>query len=157
VEQTAEPQSEEAVTATSLDESYPDAVLVFQQLIVGTILLEETEYGVTAEQAQELLTLWQMFRAIRRGDAPPSLEEIDAILAQIVEAMTPEQLGAIKAMELTQDDVRAFAQANGISGQGGNSSDSQNLSPEERKERMLTQGAKPFVDELIRRLEIWAG
>ena len=33
----------------------------------------------------------------------------------------------------------------------------QNLSPEERKTRMITGGGKNLVDELIRRLEIWAG
>ena len=167
VEPTAEPPTEADSTASTLDEDYTDASPVFMQLVVGTMLLEETPNGVTAEQAQDLLPLWQMFRAIRRGDAPPSLEEIEAITDQIMAAMTPEQLGTIKGMQITQDDVRAFTQENNIpqSGQGGSGGggmgsgggDTQDLSPEERRMRMITVGGKNLVDELIRRLEMWAG
>jgi hypothetical protein len=166
VEPTAESAVEAGGTASTLDEDYSDALPVFMQLVVGTMLLEETPSGVTAEQAQELLPLWLMFRAVRRGDAPPSLEEIDAITDQIIQAMTPEQLGTIKGMQITQDDVRAFTLNNSIpqgSGQGsgggqmGGSGDTQDLSPEERRMRMITGGGKNLVDELVRRLEIWAG
>jgi hypothetical protein len=161
----AEPVAETGDTISLLDEDYPDALPVFMQLVVGTMLLEETPNGVTAEQAQEILLLWQMFRAVRRGDAPPSLEEIEAVTDQITQAMMPEQIGTIKGMQLTQDDVRAFIQNNNIpqgSGQGSGggqmgSSDTQSLSPEERRMRMITGGGKNLVDELIRRLEIWAG
>jgi hypothetical protein len=153
-------------TALALDEDYPDASPVFMQLVVGTMVLEATPNGVTAEQAQELLPLWQMFRAVRRGDAPPSLEEIEAITGQIAAVMSPEQLGAIKNMQITQDDVRAFTQENKIpqSGQGSGGGqmgsgggDTQDLSPEERRMRMIMGGGKNLVDELIRRLEMWAG
>ena len=158
-EPTAEPSGDGSAppTATTLDEDYPDAVMVFQQLIVGTLMLEETDYAVTAEQAQELLGLWQMFRAIREGDSPASVEEINATLDMIMAAMTPEQLGAIKAMQLTQDDVRAFALENKISSNPRRMPDSQDLTEEERRVRMLTQGAGPFVDFLIEKLEVWAG
>jgi hypothetical protein len=167
VEPTAEPPVEASGTASTLDEDYPDALPVFMQLVVGTMSLEETLNVVTAEQAQELLPLWQMFRAIRRGDAPPSLEEINAITDQIIRVMTPEQLGTIKELQITQDDVRAFTLNNSIpqgSGQGSGGGqmgmgggDTQNLSPEERRMRMIMGGGKNLVDELIRRLEIWAG
>ena len=166
-EPTAEPPAEASGTTSTLGEDYPDASPVFMQLVVGTMLLEETPNGVTAEQAQELLPLWQMFRAVRRGDAPPSLEETDAVTDQIVAAMTPEQLGAIKGMQITQDGVRTFTQDNSIpqgSGQGSGGGqmgagggDTQDLSPEERRMRMITVGGKNLVDELIRRLEMWAG
>ena len=165
-EPTAEPVGGEVLTATTLDEDYPDASPVFMQLVVGTMMLEETPHSVSAEQAQALLPLWQMFRAIRRGDAPPSLEEIGAVTDQIMAAMTPEQLGTIQAMQITQDDVRAFTQENNIpqSGQGSGGGqmgpgggDTQDLSPEERRMRMITTGGKNLVDELVRRLEIWAG
>jgi hypothetical protein len=159
-EPTAEPAGGETLTATTLDEDYPDASPVFMQLVVGTMMLEETPYGVTAEQAQDLLVLWQMFRAIRRGEAPPSLEEIDAVTEQIMAAMTPEQLGAIQAMQITQDTVRSFTQDNNIpqgQGSGPGGGDTQGLSDEERRMRMITIGGKNLVDELIRRLEMWAG
>ena len=85
-------------------------------------------------------------------------------LSTIQTAMTPEQILAIRDMRLTQEDVRAFSQANGIVGQGpgpgmgqgmGNNPN-QDLSPEERPIRMITTGGKAQVDELIRRLEIWS-
>jgi hypothetical protein len=164
--QDVEPPASGGSTALTLDEDYPDASPVFMQLVLGTMLLEETPNGVTAEQAQELLPLWQMFRAIRRGDAPASLEEIEAITEQIMAVMTPEQLGAIKGMQIAQDDVRAFVQENDIpqSGQGGSGGGmgsggegAQDLSPEEQRVRMITTGGKNMVDELIRRLEMWAG
>lgn len=166
VEPTAEPPASSGGTASTLDEDYPDASPIFMQLVVGTMLLEETPNGVTAEQAQELLPLWQMFRAIRRGDAPPSLKEIEAITEQIMAAMTSEQIGTIKGMQITQDDVRAFTQENNIpQGQGGSGGggmgsgggDTQDLSPEEQRRQRITGGGKNLVDELIRRLEMWAG
>ena len=42
-------------------------------------------------------------------------------------------------------------------GQGPGGGDTQGLSDEERKMRMITIGGKNLVDELIRRLEMWAG
>jgi cytoskeletal protein RodZ len=157
-EATAAPTEASGATPT-LDENYPDAIPVFMQLAIGTMLIEETPNAVTAEQAQELLPLWQMFRAVRAGSTPPSLEEIDAALNPILAAMTPEQIAAIKEMQLTQEDSQTFSQANGIVGQGSGpgSGNMQNLSDEERRIRMITSGGKALVDELIRRLEVWAG
>jgi hypothetical protein len=89
-----------------------------------------------------------------------ALEEINAVTDQIMAAMTPEQLGTIKGMQITQDDVRVFTQNNNISGQsqmGAGSGDTQSLSPEERRTRMITGGGKNLVDELIKRLEMWGG
>jgi hypothetical protein len=40
---------------------------------------------------------------------------------------------------------------------GSGGGDTQDLSPEERRMRMITTGGKNLVDELIRRLEMWAG
>jgi hypothetical protein len=42
-------------------------------------------------------------------------------------------------------------------GQGPGGGDTQGLSDEERRMRMITTGGKNLVDELIRRLEMWAG
>ena len=64
-------------------------------------------------------------------------------------------------MQLTQADSQAFSQANGIVGQPrsgqGSAGMQQNLGDEERRLRMVTTGGKPLVDELIKRLEVWAG
>ena len=143
--------------ASVLDEDYPDSIPVFMQLVIGTMLLENTPQAVTAEQARELLPLWQMFRAVRASNTPPSLEEIEAALEPIQAAMTPEQISNIRSMLLTQEDVKGFNQSNGIVGQGSGSGTgpNQNLSVEERRIQLITSGGKAQVDELIRRLEIW--
>jgi hypothetical protein len=84
------------------------------QLSVGTLMLEETSQAVTAEQAQELLPLWQMLRALQQSDTAAQVE-IEAVLRQIQAAMTPEQLAAIKGMDLTLASMRTMTQELGLS------------------------------------------
>jgi hypothetical protein len=51
-----------------------------------------------------------------------------------------------------QDEIAPRGQ-----GQGPGDGNTQGLSDEERRMRMITIGGKNLVDELIRRLEMWAG
>jgi hypothetical protein len=83
------------------------------QLSVGTLMLEETPHAVTAEQAQELLPLWQMLRTLQQSDTAAQVE-IEAVLDQIQAVMTPEQLAAIKGMDLTLASMRTMAQELGL-------------------------------------------
>jgi hypothetical protein len=93
------------------------------QLSLGTLSLEETPQAVAAEQAQELLPLWQMLRTLQQSDTAAQVE-IEAVLNQIQKAMTPEQLTAIEEMNLTLVSMRTMAQelGLGIGGGEGNSS-----------------------------------
>jgi hypothetical protein len=92
------------------------------QLAVGTLMLEETPQAVTAEQAQQLLPLWQMLRTLQQSDTAAQAE-IEAVLNQIQKAMTPEQLAAIEGMDLTLASMRTMAQelGFGIGGDEGSS------------------------------------
>ncbi len=81
------------------------------RLPMGTLMLEETEYAVTPEQAQGLLPLWQMVRALQESGTA-SQAESDAVLKQIQEAMTPEQLAAIEGMD--PEDMRTLMQDLGM-------------------------------------------
>ncbi len=83
------------------------------RLVIGTLKLDETEYAVTAEQAAELLPLWQVYQSLSASDTAAQ-EEIDALIEQIEETMTPEQAEAIAAMQLTQEDVFAVMQEQGL-------------------------------------------
>jgi len=94
-------------TSQILTTSYPGALSASDQLMLGTLRLEETEQAVTAEQAKVLLPLWQALQ----GSALKAEAERSAVYAQIEATMTPAQLEAIAAMQLTQE---ALAQ-----GQGG--------------------------------------
>ena len=94
-----------------LNTSYPSALNASSQLMLGTIKLEGTEQAVTLEQAKILLPLWQAFQ----GSVLQSSAERNAVLAQIEAQMTPAQLEAIAAMQLTPDDLRTWAQDQGLS------------------------------------------
>lgn len=88
------------------------------KLVIGTLNLKDTENAVTPEQAKELLPLWQVYLSLLTSDTAAQ-EEIDALVEQIGETMTPEQTQAIKAMQLSQEDMLTVMQANGL-GMGGN-------------------------------------
>ena len=90
-------------SSTTLNTSYDDALNASTQLILGTIRLEETGDTVTAEQAKSLLPLWQSLQGGVTAQA-----EVNAVLKQIESTMTQDQLAAIAAMRLTQEDLRSF-------------------------------------------------
>jgi hypothetical protein len=104
--------------------------------------LDGTAEAITSDQAQALLPLWQALRGTMRSGASATAE-VDAVLAQIEQTLTPQQLEAVDAMRLTQDDLRAWAEVEGIAvgtgeeagaGMGGAGA-GRNLSPEERAAR----------------------
>jgi len=130
----------EGTTDSSLDTSYENALAVRNQLALGTLRLEETDWPVTAEQVPELLLLWQALRGtIGSGASAPA--EVDALLEQIEGAMTVEQLAAIRAMQLTQADLQTWAQSQSLnmtqgSGLGaGQRGSGRDLSEDERATR----------------------
>jgi hypothetical protein len=98
----------------ALDTRYEGALDAGNQLALGTLQLEETEYAVTPEQAKTLLPLWQ---ALRGGVTAE--DEISAVLRGIEGAMTEEQLAAVANMQLTQDDVQAWMEERGFGPGGG--------------------------------------
>jgi len=98
---------------TALNEDYPDALPIQTQLTMGILKLEESDLAVDSEQAAELLTLWQAIRSLSSSDITAE-GEIEAIVSQILETMSPEQLEAIAAMELTQEGILELTQELGI-------------------------------------------
>jgi hypothetical protein len=73
-------------------------------LAIGTLKLEETDQGIVPDQAADLLPLWQVLNSLTNSDTAAP-EEINAVIEQIQEMMTPEQMAAIEAMELTGEDI----------------------------------------------------
>lgn len=88
------------------------------KLVIGTLNLKDTENAITPEQAKELLPLWQVYLSLLTSDTAAQ-EEIDVLVEQIGETMTPEQIQAIEAMQLSQEDRFTVMQENGL-GMGGN-------------------------------------
>jgi len=87
------------------------------QLLIGTFKLEDTDLAVTAEQANELIPLWQVLQSISSNDNAAQ-EEMDALVEQIQETMTAEQVQAMEAMNLTSQDMFTIMQEQGLGGGG---------------------------------------
>lgn len=83
-------------------------------LVVGTFKLEGTKNAVTADQAAQLVTLWQVYKDLSVSTSAAQ-EEVDSLAEQIQGVMTPQQVQAITDMKLTRRDIFQTMQDMGIS------------------------------------------
>jgi predicted small secreted protein len=83
------------------------------QLMLGTVKLEETDNAVNSVQASELLPLWKTLRSLVSSETAAQAE-IDAVIAQIQDTMSDEQMMAIEEMGLTMQDFASVAETLGI-------------------------------------------
>lgn len=83
------------------------------QLILGTFILEETEYAVGAELAPYLVPYWKLYRSLLESDTTAP-EELTALIAEIQEVMDVDQVNHIASLELTQEDLMAYMNESGI-------------------------------------------
>ena len=83
------------------------------QLALGTLSLEGTENEVTSEQAAELLPLWKAVKSLS-SSGNVTTEEMDGLYKQIQKAMTPEQMQAIQAMDLSGENMGEVMKKLGI-------------------------------------------
>src|SRR5512147_1964522 len=88
------------------------------QEAIGTFKLEGTAQAVTAKQAAELLPLWQVYESLSQSDTAAQAE-VDALVEQIQQSMTKDQMQAIQAMNLTPQDLFAVMREQGIELGGG--------------------------------------
>jgi hypothetical protein len=100
-------------TAGRLNADYENALPVESQLVLGTLLLEDTGNAVTTEEAAELLPLWQMMKELTTSDTAAT-EEKGGLIDQIQGLMTQEQIQAIADMKLTQKDMFDYMQKAGL-------------------------------------------
>jgi hypothetical protein len=77
------------------------------ELLVGTFKLEDTDLAVTADQAKQLLPLWQTLQGLSTSNTAAT-EEVNAVVDQIKSTMTSKQMDKIVAMKLTQQDVMSL-------------------------------------------------
>ncbi len=107
------PAAPTSIAGEYLSTEYADAASLRNQLAFGTMKLDGTPNAITSEQAKTLIPLWQGILALS-GDETAASEELTAVQDQIVAALTPEQLQAIAAMQLTNADLNAFYAEFGI-------------------------------------------
>jgi hypothetical protein len=130
--------------ASALDISYTNALPLRNQLLLGTLRLEESNWPISAEQAGTLVPLWQGIRGTLNSGASAQAE-IDALLHQIESTLSPEQISAIGALKLTQTELQAWATSQGLSvgtgeGAAAGQGSGQSLSPEARATRQAERG-----------------
>jgi hypothetical protein len=100
------------------------------QLAAGMLKLDGTSNAVTAQQAAQLLPLWQSLQQNASTSAPQGtpgvgpntamMQQMNAQFVLIQKAMTPAQIQAITAMNLSRQDIVTTFQQAGISmGQAG--------------------------------------
>jgi len=134
----------DAYVSPNLDVSYENALNARLQLTLGTLKLAETATPISAEQAKVMLPLWQaLLNMTRTGNSAQA--EVNALLAQIEAAFTPEQLTAIGAMKLTSADIQTWSAANGVAvgnggGQPGQGGGGSGMSPEARATKQAAEG-----------------
>lgn len=97
-------------TQTPASTSTGSNVNTLSEIAVGTLELDGTAQDVTADQAKELLVMWQVYQDISQSSTAAQ-EEVSALADQIQETMTTDQMQAITAMNLTQQDVFAAMQS----------------------------------------------
>jgi len=137
----AAPQPEAATQTTSaaveLNATYENAVSIEQQLILVTFKLEGTNMAISKEQAAILIPLYTNLKTIvesmipaqgTQGD-PASAQpqaisaetqaQVDAIIKNILAAMTPEQVKAISEMQITREIAQTIMTEKGINMGGG--------------------------------------
>ncbi len=81
------------------------------RLAIGTLRLEG-ELAPDAEQAAQLLFLWQAYGGLLESESASS-QEVESLAQQVRQAMSAEQLEAIAAMSLTSDEIAALVQPPG--------------------------------------------
>lgn len=101
------PAAAAAATTGLLAEDYDDALTVRNQLLLGTVRLEGTPNAVTVAQAANLAPLWTAMKSLTTSGTAAEAE-ITALQNQIIAGMTPEQVQAIDAMQLTNTDLQAY-------------------------------------------------
>lgn len=95
--------------------STPLNLTLENKLALGTLKLEGTNLAVTAQQAQQLLPLWQKV-ASQMSARDTAAADYQADYQQIEAAMTSDQLQTITNMSFTGADLRNEMQALGIQG-----------------------------------------
>jgi len=120
--------AEDALALTTedfLSTEYENAASLRNQLALGIMALEGTAQAVLAEQAVDLLPLWQAMAVLEQSQNSAQVE-VDALQTQLVESLSTEQLQAIADMRLTNDDLAAFYSEQGIE-MGSTSGESQGM------------------------------
>jgi len=91
-----------------------DALSPALQLVVGTLMLEETDQAVDADLSATLVPYWKFYITLTDSDSTAP-EELDGLINEITGLMTTEQINYIVGLELTQESMSTIIEELGIS------------------------------------------
>ena len=101
---TANDSREPARDRVRLSADYTNALSAQGQLALGTMQLEESDLAIDEVAAAELLPLWQALQSLSNSQTAATVE-IEAVVNQIQDSMTAEQIAAISGMKLTEESL----------------------------------------------------
>jgi hypothetical protein len=107
------PAAPTSIAGEYLTTDYTDAASLRNQLAFGIMQLDGTANAVMPEQAKTLIPFWQGIIALS-GNTTTAPEELSAVQDQIVATLTPEQLQAIAALQITNAGLSVFYAEYGI-------------------------------------------
>jgi hypothetical protein len=90
---------------------------VAESLLIGTLKLQGTSNAVNATQAAALVPLWQAYAQLTSSNTAAQAE-INAVVTQIQQTLTPAQVQAITAMKLTRRDIYTEMSSLGLTNTG---------------------------------------
>ncbi len=88
-----------------------------ESLLIGTFKLQGTSNAINATQAAALVPLWQAYAQLTSSNTAAQAE-IDAVVSQIQQTMTPAQAQAITALKLTRQDLYTEMSSLGLTNGG---------------------------------------
>ena len=90
-----------------------DALSVEMQLVVGSLILGESDQAVNSELASSLVPYWKMYISLAESDSA-AVEEMDGVVSEIQALMTDDQVGYIAGLQLTQESMKILLDDSGI-------------------------------------------
>ena len=108
--------SQEAAGVELSNDYAEDALSVEMQLVVGSLILEESDKAVTAELASSLVPYWKMYLSLAESDTAAP-EEMDGVISEIQGMMTQDQVSYIAGLQLTQESMMTLLDDSGITEQ----------------------------------------
>jgi len=103
-----------SITGTPAATEFNFQLPATDQLLIGTLMLENSDQAVTPEQAARLLPLWQLMKTLMESDTSVQAE-IDAVLKQINVEMTGDQLTWIANQDFSSQNTFQMMQQLGLS------------------------------------------
>ena len=88
-----------------------------ESLLIGTLKLQGTGNAVDAKTAAALVPLWQAYAQLTSSNTAAQAE-VDAVVSQIQQTMTPAQVQAITTMKLTRQDMMTEMSSLGVTNGG---------------------------------------